>query len=71
MERPKLKRDWVGLKVKTLRKNQHHNGSIPAGTEGIVQRNFGGLDIEVAPCEHCGKGFFIRKVPEKDVVLIK
>ena len=70
MKAPKLKKDWVGLKVVTLREIRNRLTIIPAGTECIVEKNYGGLRLSTKPCKCCGVGIFITKVPEEDVDII-
>ena len=73
----KRKSDWVGRKVRLLRKIENNGGSIfPAGTIMIVHRNYGGLRLKMEPqeCEHCGLGFRYRtvtKISELDVELLE
>lgn len=70
MEAPRLKRDWVGLKVITLRDMQTSMIVIPLGTECIVTRNYGGLGLTTSKCESCGVRMRINKVPESYVDII-
>jgi len=70
MNRPKLKKDWVGLKVETLKTLRNGMIEIPAGTVCEVERNYGGLALKAQKCEKCGVSVFINKVPESWVVII-
>lgn len=77
MKKPKRKADWVGRKVRLLRKIETNGGSIfPAGTVMIVHRNYGGLQLKMEPqeCGHCGLGFRYRsvsKVSESSVEVLE
>jgi len=67
---PRLKRDWVGRKVKTLRELRNGNTLVPAGTVMEVSRNHSGLWLMTDGCSHCGVRVFITKVPMSDVELM-
>lgn len=67
---PKLKRDWEGLKVKTLRDISTSQMIIPTGTICTVERNYGGLFMHSDQCELCGVSMKVIKVLERDVELI-
>jgi hypothetical protein len=71
MPYPKLKRDWKGLKVKTLVPLQNGAITIERGTILTVVENHNGLKLHKDPCPHCGVGVFITKVPEYDVVIVE
>lgn len=53
---PKLKRDWIGRKVRLIRDVETKGGKIyPAGLIMHVYKNFNGLHVRVLrKCEHCG-----------------
>ncbi len=70
MKRPKRKMDWDGLKVKTLVDLHTNRMKVPAGTVCTVTRNYAGLSLEVAACSKCGVSIYIKKVRERDVVII-
>lgn len=70
MKAPRLKRDWVGLKVITRRDMQTSMIVIPLGTECTVIRNYGGLNLTTSKCESCGVRMRINKVPESYVDII-
>lgn len=70
-KKPKLKRDWEGLKVQTLRVFRNGNIEIPSGTTCTVERNYGGLYLITDPCEKCGVRVYITKVPEDGVLILK
>ncbi len=76
MNKPKLKRDWIGRRVRLLRKIETNGGSIfPAGTIMIVHDNHGGLRLkmEVQECKHCGLAIrhrTVKKIPESSVELL-
>lgn len=67
---PKLKRDWIGRKVRTKNVLRNGNSIIPAGTELIVADNHSGLRLRSEPCEHCGVSIYITRVPESSVTLL-
>ncbi|MFQ5647581.1 MAG: hypothetical protein ACE5GM_11695 [bacterium] len=67
--RPKLKRDWEGLKVRSIRAMRNGQAELPAGTVFTIERNYGGLHLKSAPCETCGISIYIR-IPESYVEII-
>lgn len=69
-EIPKLKRDWVGRRVRTRRELRSGMMQIPADTILTVESNRSGLTLSTQPCEHCGVRIFVRRVPESDVELL-
>jgi len=71
MKKPKRKKDWVGLRVRSRKDLRNALGKIPAGTIFTVNRNYAGLQLESDPCPHCGVRFFITKVSERDVTIIE
>jgi len=71
MKKPKRKKDWVGLRVRSRKDLQNSLGKIPAGTIFTVDRNYAGLYLTSDPCPHCGVRFFIIKVPEREVTIIE
>ena len=68
--KPRLKRDWIGRKVRTLRELRNYWGMIPAGTVCAVDDNHSGLRLATEPCDHCGVKIYISRVPESDVELL-
>lgn len=69
-EWPKLKRDYKGLKVKTLVPLNNRFMEIPAGTVCVVQEAWSyWVTLGTEPCPHCGVRVFIRKVPCREVAL--
>jgi hypothetical protein len=74
MNRPKLKRDWVGLNVRLLAEVETKGGAIfPIGTIMEVTRNFGGLHLTaVRACKECRLAFRHRVsgVSESKVLII-
>ena len=74
MERPKLKRDWIGLKMKSLRQIETRGGIIfPAGMTFEVTGNRGGLRLSaIKVCRRCKMSYrhFVTGVSERDVVII-
>lgn len=67
---PKLKRDWIGRKVRTKVVLRNGVMEIPEGTVLRVTHNHAGLRLVSDACEHCGVRVYISKVPESDVVLL-
>jgi hypothetical protein len=67
---PKLKRDWVGRKVRTTRELINGYVTIPRGTVATVTGNHGGLSLSTDACATCGVRCHIRKVSEFDVDLL-
>lgn len=70
VETPRLKRDWVGRKVRTRRELRNGMGIIPAGTVVTVTSNHSGLSLSTDSCGSCGVRVLISKVPERDVDLL-
>jgi hypothetical protein len=69
-EVPKLKRDWIGRKVRTTVELRNGWGVIPRDTVMTVQGNRSGLELIAEPCEHCGVRLSITRVSEYDVLLL-
>ncbi len=69
-KKPRLKRDWIGRKVRVRRTMVNGLMEIPAGAIATVRKNLGGLDLTSEPCPHCGIKINIRKVKEFDVELL-
>ena len=62
---------WAGRRVKLRFKIQTRSGAyLEAGRVAYVTRKYGGLDIKVDPCPHCGVGFYCMKVPFSDLVFV-
>lgn len=70
VKKPKLKRDWKGRKVRTLRDLRNGWGVIPAGTVFEVRENWAGLNLLGDRCTCCGLRASINRVPEHDVELL-
>ena len=70
MKWPKLKRDHVGLMVKTLKTLKNGYCEIPPGTICMVTYSRGGLHLTSKPCKNCGIRVMITKVSYNDVKLI-
>ena len=70
MKYPKLKRDWVGLQVRTTVPLKSGYMEFPEGTILTVIENYGGLRLKGPKCPHCGVSIFISGVPERDVVIL-
>lgn len=71
MKTPRLKGDWEGLQVVTLRELKTSMMVIPVGTECTVTRNYGGLDLTAERCKSCGVRIRVKKVPENYVRIIE
>lgn len=69
-KKPRLKRDWVGRKVRTVVMMRNGNMEIPIGTVCEVTYNRGGLTLKTEPCDCCGVAIYITRVPERDVRLL-
>lgn len=71
MKWPKLKRDYSGAKVRTLRDLKNGWCSVQAGTVMTVSNWSGGLFLWGEPCGCCGVRVSMSKVPLSDVELIE
>jgi len=60
--RKMTKEQFTGRKVRTNAPLKSRAMEIPAGTVLTVVGKSNGLDLESAPCNHCGVKIFIRKV---------
>ena len=67
---PRLKRDYIGRRVRTKRVLRNGNVVISPGTIATVTQYYRGFRLETEPCEHCGVGVNITQVPEHDVDLL-
>ncbi|MDH4179096.1 MAG: hypothetical protein OEV33_01185 [Armatimonadota bacterium] len=70
MKKPRLKRDWIGVTVETLRELSNGYAKIPAGTRCTVRDNYGGLRLETPKCGRCGIRLYMTRVAESDVVIV-
>ncbi|KKN36053.1 hypothetical protein LCGC14_0777480 [marine sediment metagenome] len=78
MKKPKLKRDWIGRRVRALRALSHgrfvdgrsHHMAIPEGKILTVTHSWNGLTLRTDPCPSCGVRLFITRVSEHDVELL-
>jgi len=68
--KPRLKRDWIGRKVRTLVELKNGYVRIPAGTVMTVTYSRAGLSLESDPCEHCGVRASVNRVSERGVELL-
>lgn len=68
--RPKLKRDWRGRLVRTLKEMRNGWGVIPAGTVLTVDENRAGLRLSGESCATCGMQPTINRVREHDITLL-
>lgn len=69
-ERPRLKRDWVGRKVRLACTVVNRLQRVPAGTVLTVTHNYGGLTLKGEPCPHCGVAVLLSKIPAAWVDLL-
>jgi len=60
----KLKRDYVGLKVRTTKALRNGSIEIPAGTVLEIESWYRGAAIWTPPCECCGVRMYMTKVPQ-------
>lgn len=67
----RLKRDWIGLIVRSTREFANGYAVFPEGTLFEVIENRAGLTLKSLPCEHCGLSMLIRKIPEHRVKIIR
>ena len=67
---PKLKRDWVGLRVRSLVPLANGYVRVPAGTLFEVRRNYSGLALLSLPCGACGVQAYMSHVPETAVEIV-
>lgn len=67
---PRLKRDWVGRRVRVKRELRNGNMVVSPGAIATVTQFYRGLRLESEPCEHCGVGVSITQVPEHAVDLL-
>ncbi len=70
MKKPKLKRDWVGRKVRALSALSSGRLAIPEGRILTVQRNWKGLTLVTDPCPSCGVRIYITRVSVHSVELL-
>ena len=61
-EWPRLKRDRVGLWIKTVFVIKNGAQVIPAGTECLIVRWYGGAELWSKPCSCCGVSVRITHV---------
>lgn len=66
----KLKRDWIGRKVRVLRALSTGRLAIPEGKIMTVTHSWKGLTLRADPCPSCGGSIFITRVSEHDVELL-
>lgn len=64
---PKLRRDWIGAKVKLLRKFVLHSKIVPEGTICFVEFAHCGADLTTDPCPSCGVQVRIHKASWVDL----
>jgi len=70
MKTPTRKMDWAGLKVRSIQELRNGNGTMPLGTEYVVQENRNGLYLTAFKCEHCGAQQNVNRVlPSKVHIL--
>lgn len=65
MSGPELKRDWIGLRVRTLCPLSNRMCQVPAGSQGKVTSYHRGFAVEFNGCSACGcKARFTQIRPE-------
>lgn len=70
-EWPRLKRDYVGLRVRVIRPIRNGGGdSAEVGRTATVRGWYKGLDLKVDICDKCGTVMYVSRVPESAVELI-
>lgn len=68
---PKLKREWKGCTVRTVRDIKNSFFAIPAGTIAtITHQTTIGSELTAAPCSCCGIQAIISRVPPTDFVFV-
>jgi len=70
MKWPKLKRDYPGLRVQTLRELKTGFCSVPEGSLATITYCHGGANLTVDPCPSCGVKVYVRKVPLSALALL-
>jgi len=70
-EWPKLKRDYVGLRVRIIKPIGNHGGErAEVGRTATVKGWFQGLKLKVDVCDKCGTKMYITHVDPYSVELI-
>lgn len=68
---PKLKRDWKGCTVRTVRDIENSFVAIPAGTIATITRQTTvGSELTAEPCEYCGVQAIVSRVHPTDFVFV-
>lgn len=60
---PRLKRDWVGKRVRTVRTMRNGVSALPAGAMATVESYSRGAILKLDRCECCGVAPYISRVP--------
>lgn len=60
---PKLRRDWIGKRVRLLRESRNRVTCVPSGSILIVEGTYRGAGLKSEPCKCCGVSVFITRVP--------
>lgn len=63
-------KQFRGRQARTLFDMQNGTRTIAAGTVVTITRKFGGFDITVATCKHCGLGLRMTRVQPRDLELL-
>ena len=68
--RKMLNKQFIGLKVRTLKELRNGLCTIAAGTVCTITQKRGGFSLETERCPCCGVKVDISRVPPEDVDLI-
>lgn len=72
MERPKLQREWKGLRCRTLTRLSNRLGDLPQGsTVDVKSVSRVGLTIEWTGCERCGFKWRCSRVHQRELAPIE
>lgn len=69
--KPKLKRDWIGLRVRSRHAIQNGLGTVPAGTMFTVTDSYAGLRMTSDKCPACGVQFYVSRVNQASVEIVE
>lgn len=71
IKKPKLMKDWVGLRVKSIKTIANGSYQMPAGTIFSVENTYRGLTLRREPCSHCRVELYVTKVSVNDVEIVE
>lgn len=66
---PRLKRDWIGLRVISIHALSNLALKFPVGTKGTITSGGPVMRVSFDPCDHCGVQGRISRVSPLDFVL--